>query len=158
MSVSKPQWAQHTQRWKFQACVLLKDLNSQTVPNDLLNACLWGLFDLPFLGGAAGAFSPARASSTTHWSGCRVQVWVKVIAPACHLAITPKGFSRRQSKVLTAKSMVKLLGQRSSTAWAGRTGEHKGCFQVGCSRWGAVRATTGYLEENVLPLLRYWLN
>ena len=36
---------------------------------------------------------------TTSWSGSKVQV-----APAGHLAITFKGYSRRQSKVLTAKS------------------------------------------------------
>ena len=44
---------------------------------------------------------------------------------AGHLAITPEGYSRRQSKDLTAISMAKLLGQRSSSACAGRTGEHK---------------------------------
>ena len=37
------------------------------------------------------------------------QVWVQVRAPAGHLAITPEGYSRRQSKVLTAKSMAQLL-------------------------------------------------
>ena len=31
--------------------------------------------------------------------------------------ITHKGFSRGQMKVLTAKSMANLFGQRSSTAW-----------------------------------------
>ena len=67
----------------------------------------------------------ADKTSTTHWSGCRVQVWVHVQAPACHLAITPKGCLRRQSKVLTAKSMAQLLGQRSCNAWAGLTGKHK---------------------------------
>ena len=36
---------------------------------------------------------------TTRWSGGRVQVWVQVRAPAGHLAITPEGCSRRQSKV-----------------------------------------------------------
>ena len=34
---------------------------------------------------------------TTSWSGGRVQVWAEVQAPACHLAITPEGYSRRQS-------------------------------------------------------------
>ena len=33
------------------------------------------------------------------WSGGRVQVWVQVRAPVGHLAITPGGCSRRQSKV-----------------------------------------------------------
>ena len=37
-----------------------------------------------------------------------------------HLPFTPKGYSRRESKVLIAKSMVELLGQLSGTAWAGR--------------------------------------
>ena len=36
---------------------------------------------------------------STRWSGCRVQVWVQVWAPAGHLAITPEGCSRRQSKI-----------------------------------------------------------
>ena len=42
-----------------------------------------------------------------------------------HLAITPEGYSRRQSKDFTAISMAKLLGPHSGTAWAGRSGEHK---------------------------------
>ena len=41
----------------------------------------------------------ADKSFTTCWSGCRVQGWVQVQAPACHLAITPEGCSRRQLKV-----------------------------------------------------------
>ena len=43
-------------------------------------------------------------------SGGRVQVWVRVRAPAGNLAIVPEGYSRIQSKVLTAKSMAKLWG------------------------------------------------
>ena len=62
----------------------------------------------------------ADKTSTTHWSGWRVQVW----APTGHLAITPKGYSRIQSKILTAKSMAKLFGQCSGTAWAGHKGKH----------------------------------
>ena len=51
------------------------------------------------------------------------------------MAITPEGYSRRQSKVLTAKSMAELLGQRSCTAWAGRTSyTNTGRFWFGCSR------------------------
>ena len=46
----------------------------------------------------------ADRTFTTHWSGCRVQAWlaawVHIWAPACHLAITPDHYSRRQSKVL----------------------------------------------------------
>ena len=47
-------------------------------------------------------FRDFRADKTisTRWSGARVQVWVQVWASVCHLAITPVGFSRRQSKVL----------------------------------------------------------
>ena len=83
----------------------------------------------------------ADKTSTTHWSGCRVQVWVQIWAPACHLAIIPEGYSRRQSKVLTAKSMAKLLGPCSCTAWAGWTHEHK--HRVFPSRWQLLRAATG---------------
>ena len=48
---------------------------------------------------------------------------------ACHLTITPEGYTRRQ-KGLTAKSMAELLGLRSGTAWGGFnlpgwTGKHK---------------------------------
>ena len=57
-------------------------------------------------------------TSTTHWSGGRVQVWVQVQAPACHLAITPEGYSRSYSNGSKAKSMAELLGPRSGTAWA----------------------------------------
>ena len=79
---------------------------------------------------------------------------------AGHLAITPEGYSRRQSKDLTAKSMAKLLGQRSGTAWAGLTGEHKHrAFQT--SRRQSLRAATGLLSwvsstfKKVLMLCRY---
>ena len=75
---------------------------------------------------------------------------------AGHLAITPEGYSRRQSKDLTAISMAKLLGPRSGSACAGRTGEHK--HRAFPSRRQSLRAATGSLEENVLPLLRYWLS
>ena len=52
--------------------------------------------------------------------------------------------------------MAKLLGPRSGTAWAGRTGEHK--HRAFPSRRQSLRAATGSLEENVLPLLRYRLS
>ena len=51
--------------------------------------------------------------------------------------------------------MAKLLGQRSGTAWAGRTGEHK--HRVFPSLLQLLLATTCSLEEkleNVLPLLQ----
>ena len=60
----------------------------------------------------------ADKTSTTRWSGGRVQIWVQVWAPACYLAITPDSYSRTQSKILTAKWIAKLLGPRSGTAWA----------------------------------------
>ena len=66
----------------------------------------------------------------------RVLFWVQVQAPAGHMAI--KGYSRRQTTVLTTKSMAKLLGQRSGTAWAGWTGEHKhrvACLDVCICNW-----------------------
>ena len=72
---------------------------------------------------------------------------------AGHLAITPEGYSRRQSKDLTAISMAKLLGPRSGTAWAGLTGEHK--HWAIQSRLQSLWAATGSLEENMLPLLLY---
>ena len=75
---------------------------------------------------------------------------------AGHLAITPEGYSRRQSKDLTAISMAKLLGPRSGSACAGRTGKHK--HRAFPSRRQSLRTATGSLEEDVLPLLRYWLS
>ena len=41
------------------------------------------------------------AKLVANGSGGKVQVWVQVQAPACHLEITSEGYSRRQSKVLT---------------------------------------------------------
>ena len=75
---------------------------------------------------------------------------------AGRLAITPEDYSRRQSKDLTAKSMTKRLGPRSGTVGAGRTGENK--HTAFPSRRQSLLAATGSLEENVLPLLRYWLS
>ena len=91
-------------------------------------------------------------SFTTRQSGCRVQVWVQVLAPACHLAITPEGYSTRQSKVVTAKSIAELEGHSSGTAWAGRTGEHK--HREFPSQLQLLLAAAGSLEEEVL----YWLS
>ena len=72
-----------------------------------------------------------------------------------------EGSSRRYSKVERVKSTAKLLGQPSSTAWeVGRVGlasTNTGCFQVGSSHCWLSRAATGSLEENMLPLLWYWL-
>ena len=69
------------------------------------------------------------------------------------MEITPEGYSRRKSKVLTAKSMAELFGARSGTAWAGLTGEIK--HRALPSGLQSLRAATSSLEENVLPLLRY---
>ena len=44
--------------------------------------------------------------------------------PAAHLAITPEGYSRRQSNVFTAKSNAELLGQHSGIAWEDLTCKH----------------------------------
>ena len=52
--------------------------------------------------------------------------------------------------------MAKLLGQRSGTAGAGRTGKHK--HRAFPSWRQSLQAATGSLEENVLPLLRYPLS
>ena len=97
----------------------------------------------------------ADKTFTISWSGCRVQVWAQVWAPAGHLAITPKSYSRRQCNVLTAKSNVELLRQRASTAWAVWMGKHK--HRVFPSLLQSLQAATGSLEENVLPLLQYSL-
>ena len=62
----------------------------------------------------------------TRWSGGsrprQSSSLSQVPVPSCHLAITPEGYSRRRSKILTTKSMAELLEQRFGTAW---TGEHK---------------------------------
>ena len=92
-------------------------------------------------------------------SSCRFQVWVQDLAPACHLATTPKGCFWRKSKFLTSKSKAKLLGQRSSSD------RHRFCWPW--VRWAnrafpnllqLLQAVTGLLEEKVLPLLWYWLD
>ena len=75
----------------------------------------------------------ADKTFTTSWSGSRVQVQ----APAYRLTITPKGFSRWQSKVLTAKSMAELFWQalRHSLgrSWGPRVRSNTGSFWVSCS-------------------------
>ena len=53
-------------------------------------------------------------------------------------------------RILTAKSKAELLGSRFGTAWAGRMGEIK--YRAFPSRRQSLRAATGSLEENVLPL------
>ena len=73
----------------------------------------------------------------------------QVLAPVNHLAITPEGCSRRHSKVLTAKSLAKLLGQLSSTLWL-VTRLNKGCYQVCSSHCWPQHAC---FRQQVLPLL-----
>ena len=57
--------------------------------------------------------------------------WSQVQALASHLAITCKGYSRIQSKVLTAKSQHRQVGQASTNT---------GHFQVYCSYCGQWQA------------------
>ena len=56
------------------------------------------------------------------------------------------------------KSMAKLFGQRSSTAWAGLTGEHTDKYSAVPSLLQLLLAATSSLQEDVLPLLQYWLS
>ena len=67
-----------------------------------------------------------------------------ISSPCLSSGILSEGCSRRK---LTAK----LLGPLSGSACAVRTGEHK-------HRAFPSRAATGSLEENMLPLLQYWLS
>ena len=65
-------------------------------------------------------------------------------------------YSRRQSKVLTAKSMAQLLGRRSCTALACLTGDHlTERFRVGGSRCGPQQARLRGKSTTSLPLLQY---
>ena len=86
----------------------------------------------------------ADETSTTLWSGSRVQVWVQVWAPVAHLAITSELCSRRQSKVLTAKLMPWWPSSwGSAPAQLGRVRQprkHR-AFQ---SRRQSLRAATGW--------------
>ena len=52
--------------------------------------------------------------------------------------------------------MAKRCGQRSCNAWAGLTGKHK--HRAFPSWWQSLLASTGSLEENMLPLLWYWIS
>ena len=93
----------------------------------------------------------ADKTSTTCWSGGRVQVWVQIRAPAGHLAITPEGYSRRQL-VLRVKFW---LQNQWPSSW-GRAPAQLG--RVGlASRRQSLQAATGSLEQNMPPFLRYWL-
>ena len=70
-----------------------------------------------------------------------------------------EGCSRRESKLKRGKSTAKLLGLLScfgcAPQYAGWTGEHK--HREFPSWLQSLWAATGLLEENMLPLLLYWL-
>ena len=83
----------------------------------------------------------AEKTSTTCWSGCRVQEWVQVWAPSSCLAITPKaspvGNQRfwLQFRCLSpwGRALRHSLGWLESVGWVSKNTGH---FQVGCSwRW-----------------------
>ena len=83
-------------------------------------------------------------------SGGWVQVWVQFWAPAGHLSITPVGYSRRKSKVLTAKSKTQLIWPRSSIPTGGRTGEHQLASELFPSwQQSLLAATAAGSEERV---------
>ena len=69
-------------------------------------------------------------------------------SPACNLAITPEGYSRRQSKVYMAKSIAKLLGLHW-LGWSDRQAQNTGCCQV-CYRhcWPAAALESCYHSCN----------
>ena len=109
----------------------------------------------------------ADKTSTTRWSGGSVQVWVQVQvwvvrvqnwvqSPCRSSGNHSRSYSRRKSKGLTANSMAGLLGPRSGTPWGGRTGKHK--HKAFLSPLQLLQAATCLLDENMLPLLRYWLS
>ena len=107
----------------------------------------------------------ADKTYTTQWSGVNAAVDFKFESKfkayfkphASHLAITPEGHSRRQLKVLTAKSIAELLehclSAKSGTALAGWMGKHK--HKVFPSQLQSLLAMTGSLEEKLSPLLQY---
>ena len=93
---------------------------------------------------------------TTCWSGGKVQVWVQVWAPACHLAISPKAVREDNRRFRGQNHTAKLLGPISGFACSGQTGEHK--HRVFPSLRQSLLAATSSLEENMLPLLQDWLS
>ena len=94
----------------------------------------------------------ADKTFTTSWSGSRVQVQ----APAYRLTITPKGFSRWQSKVLTEGWALLASTQAQFGQVLRSKGEIK--HREFLSQLQLLLAVTGSLEEKVLPLLWYWLS
>ena len=71
---------------------------------------------------------------TTCWSGCRVQVWVQVWAPAGHLAISPKAVPEGNQRFRGQNQLPSSWG--SSPALHGQVGQastNTGSYRVGCS-------------------------
>ena len=93
---------------------------------------------------------------TTRWSGGRVQVWVQVWAPACHLAISPKAVPEGNWKFRGLNHRPSSWGRFPALHARGRTGKH--IHRAFPSRLPSLLAATGSLEENMLPLLPYWLS
>ena len=90
---------------------------------------------------------------TTRWSGGTVQVRVQDWAAACHLAISPKAVPKGNRRFIGQNQRPSSWGS-SLALLAGRTGKHK--HRAFTSRRQSL--LTGSLEENMLPLLRYWLS
>ena len=116
----------------------------------------------------------------TRCSGCRVQDWVLVWASACHLA-TPKDYSRRQLKSLTANQWLRseLLGQSSGelgldrrTTWTSTNTRYflvcnsccwpqQACLRKRCYHcWLSSRVKNGFYALQILnhdnPLYVKW--
>ena len=70
----------------------------------------------------------SRKTFTTLWSGCKVQVWVQVQAPVCYLAVTPKRYSRRQSKVLLQNQWLSSLGSVQAPGQVGLAATNTAVF------------------------------
>ena len=89
---------------------------------------------------------------TTCWSGCRVQVWVQVWAPAGHLAISPKAVPEGNRRFRGQNQQPSSWG--SSPALLVRVG----LASTNKGQWQSLWAATGSLEENMLKFLQYWLS
>ena len=74
---------------------------------------------------------------TTRWSGGRVQVWVQVWAPACHLAISPKAVPEGNRRFRGQNQRPSSWGRSPALlARVGRASTNTGRFRVGGSRCG----------------------
>ena len=102
----------------------------------------------------------ADKTCTTRLSGGRVQIWVQVLGTSSPLQSSgnhSQRLSRRQSMVLTAKSMAKLLGAPAQLGPVGRASTYLP-HRALQSRRQSLRTATSSLAENVLPILQYWLS